>query len=93
VKNPPRAVPTLTPEVVAGSLSIEEIESTAQGFKADLQREINRKIRRHDPTGALATLEAIEYVDKFVFTLKLRAGSQIGRPARARPIRLFKKQR
>jgi len=72
-------------------LTIEEIEATAQDFKEDLQRETNRKIRRQDSAGALASLEAIEYVDKFVFALRMRAGSQIGRPARARPIRLFKK--
>jgi hypothetical protein len=72
-------------------LSIEEIEETAAGFKEDLQRDANRKVRRHDTAGALGSLEAIEYVDKFVYTLKLRAGSQLGqlvRPARARDIHI-----
>jgi hypothetical protein len=32
-------------------LTIEEIEATAQGFNDDLQRETNRKIRRHDSAG------------------------------------------
>ncbi len=53
-------------------LTIEEIEATAQGFKDDLQRETNRKMRRQDSAGALASLEAIEYVER------MRAGSQIG---------------
>jgi hypothetical protein len=73
-------------------LSIAEIEATAASFKEDLQRETNRKIRRHDSQGALASLEAIEYIDKFVYTLKLRAGSRLGLPARARPIRMFKEK-
>ena len=30
-----------------------------------------------------------EYIDQFVYTLKLRAGSQMGQPPRARPIRIF----
>jgi hypothetical protein len=73
-------------------LTIEEIEDVGNSFKQDLQREVNRKIRRQDSIGALATLESIEIVDRFVFTLRLRAGSEIGRrPARAKPIRLFKK--
>lgn len=72
-------------------LTIEEIEETGRSFKDDLQRETNRKIRRHDSQGALASLEAIEYIEKFVYALKMRASSQIGRPARARPIRLVEK--
>jgi hypothetical protein len=74
-------------------LTIEEIEATAQGYKEDLQRETNRKIRRHDSAGALASLEAIEYIDKFVYTLKLRAGSRLGLPARARPKETVSKAR
>jgi hypothetical protein len=74
-------------------LSIEEIEATAAGFKEDLTRDCERMIRRNDNAGALAALQGKEYVDKFVFALRMRASSQIGRPARARPIRLFKKRR
>jgi hypothetical protein len=81
-------------EVIARSLSIEEIRETAEGFRDDLQREANRMVRRHDSAGAMAALEAIEYLRKFIYTLELRACSRLGelrRPARARPIRLFKK--
>ena len=77
------------------SLSIAEIETTAAGFKSDLQREANRMVRRHDTASALAALEGIEYIDKFVYTLKLQAGSQLGLPARARrirPIRLVRRK-
>ena len=73
-------------------LSIEEIKETARGFKDDLQREANRMIRRHNDTGALVALEGIEYINNFVFTLTLRAGSRLGHPARSRPIHLFKKR-
>ena len=61
-------------------LSISEIEEVAAKFKEDLQREANRRIRRHDSAGALAAIEAIEYTDKLVTTLQLKAGSQFGRP-------------
>ena len=74
-------------------LSIEEIEETAEGFKDDLQREANRMVRRHDSASALAALEGIEYIEKFVYTLKLRAGSRLGLPARARPIRVLRSKR
>lgn len=73
-------------------LSIEEIESTASGFKEDLQREANRAVRRHDSPRALAALEGIEYIEKFVFTLRYRAGSRLSMPRRARPIRLPKQR-
>jgi hypothetical protein len=72
-------------------LTIEEIERTGASFKEDLQREANRAIRRHDSAAALAALEGIEYVNKFLYTLKLRAGSRVGLPARAKPIRIFRK--
>jgi hypothetical protein len=75
----------------AHPLSIEEIESTAVGFKDDLQREANRAVRRHDSPSALAALEGIEYINKFVYTLKYRAGSRLGMPLRARAIRLPKR--
>jgi len=71
------------------SLSIDEIETTASGFKDDLQRTANRMVRRHDSSGALAALEGIEYIEKFVYTLKQRAMSRIGMPRRARPIHIF----
>jgi hypothetical protein len=74
------------------SLTLEQIEQTAALFKEDLQREANRAVRRHDSNAALAALEGIEYVSKFVFTLKMRAGSQIGYPARAKPIRIIRKK-
>jgi hypothetical protein len=70
---------------------MEQIEEVARSFKEDLQREANRAVRRKEPEQALAALEAIDYVDKFVNTLKMRAGSRIGMPARAKPIRIFRK--
>jgi hypothetical protein len=70
---------------------MEQIEEVARSFKEDLQREANRAVRRKEPDQALAALEAIDYVDKFVSTLKMRAGSRIGMPARAKPIRIFRK--
>jgi hypothetical protein len=77
----------------ARSLSIEEIERVAAGFKDDLTRECERMVRRNDNAGALAALSGKEYIDKFVYALKLRAGSQLGLPARARPIRIaFRKK-
>lgn len=61
------------------SLSISEIEEVAASFKEDLQRDANRRVRRHDSAGALAAIEAIEYTDKLITTLKLKAGSELGR--------------
>lgn len=75
----------------ARCLSIEEIEQEAKNFKDDLQREANRCIRRHDSTMALADLEAMEKIDSFVYTLKLRAGSRLHMPRRSRPIRIIKR--
>lgn len=72
-------------------LSVEEIEEVGAYFKADLQREANRCARRHNNEGAVAALESIEYVEKFIYTLKLRAGSQLHtllRPPRARAIHI-----
>ena len=69
-------------------LTVEEISSTGESFKDDLQREANRCVRQHNAVRALSVLEAIEYIDKFVFTLKMAAGSRLGMPQRARPIRL-----
>ena len=76
-------------------LTVEEIEQTGAAFKDDLQREANRCVRRKDPAAALAALEGMEYVDRFIYTLKLRAGSQLGlvtRPPRARAIRVIRKR-
>jgi hypothetical protein len=70
------------------SLSIEEIEQIAQGFRDDLQREANRKVRQHDAQGALVALEGIEYIEKFVYTLRTLAGAREQRPVRARDISL-----
>lgn len=70
-------------------LSIEEIEQLAAVFKDDLTRECERLVRRNDNSGALAAIHGKEYIDKFVYTLKLRSGSQLGLPARARPIRIL----
>ena len=72
-------------------LTVEEIEICAIGFKEDLQRAANRAVRRHDSNMAAAALEGMEYIDKFVYTLRMLAGSQLGqlaRPARARPIHI-----
>jgi len=80
------------PEPRNHDLSTEEIEEVGRTFKEDLQREANRAVRRHDSQTALAALEGIEYIEKFIYTLKLRAGSLMGQPARARPIRIFRKK-
>lgn len=61
-------------------LTIEEIEHVCAYYKEDLQRETNRKIRRHDTVGALATLEGMEVVDGLLLQLKIAAGSQIVLP-------------
>jgi hypothetical protein len=77
--------------VHARPLSIEEIEAVAVGFKDDLTRECERQVRQHTPESSLNAYAAVhgkEYIDKFVYTLKLRAGSQLGLPARARPIHI-----
>lgn len=74
------------------SLRIEEIEFTAKGFKEDLTRECERMVRRGDNPGALAAIYGKEYIDKFVYTLKLASGSRLRLPARARPIRLLRKK-
>lgn len=61
-------------------LTVEEIETVAEGFKDDLTREGKRCVRRKDLDRALAAFAAEEYIDQFVSVLKLRAGSQMGRP-------------
>ena len=69
-------------------LSIEEIESLAEIFKNDLTAECKRLVRRGDNAGAMNAIAGEEYIDKFVYTLRLRAGSQLGLPPRARAIRM-----
>lgn len=78
--------------VEARSLSVEQIERVAADFKDDLTRECERLVRRNDNSGALAAIFGKEYIDEFVSALKMRAVSQIGMPARARPIRIFRKR-
>jgi hypothetical protein len=69
-------------------LPISEIETVAAYYKEDLQREANRKIRRHDSQGALACIEGMEFVDRFMYQIKLKAGSQLGLPS----IRMLKRR-
>ena len=73
-------------------LSIEEIKRVGESFKDDLVREATRMSRRHNSAGAMAALEGIEYINNFVHTLELRAGSRLGMPRRSRPIHVFKKR-
>ena len=61
-------------------LTIEEIETVAEGFKDDLTREGKRCVRRKNLDRALAVFTCEEYIDQFVDTLRLRAGSRLGRP-------------
>lgn len=75
----------------ARPLSIEEIEQIAIDYKDKLTHECERMVRRNDNSGALAAIVGKEYIDEFVYRLKVRAGSQLGLPARARPIRLPKR--
>lgn len=74
--------------ICARPLSIEEIERIAIEYKEKLTHECERMVRRHDNAAALAAIVGKEYIDEFVYRLKLRAGSQIGVPPRARPIQL-----
>ncbi len=77
--------------MTARALSLDEIETVANSFKDDLMRECERKVRRGDNPGALSAIQGKEYIDKFVETLRMKAVSRIGWPARARPIRIFRK--
>lgn len=78
--------------VLVRDLSIEEIEQIAEQFKEDLTREAKRAVRQKNMEAAMAAISAEEYVDKFVYDLKLRAGSQLreylSKPARARAINI-----
>lgn len=71
-------------------LSIQEIEEIAVQYKEKLTHECERMVRRNDNSGALAAIVGKEYIDEFVNRLKLRSGSQMGLPARARPIRIIR---
>lgn len=72
----------------ARPLSIEEIEQIAVQFKEDLNREMKRLMRRKAHDDAMHALVAEEYIDDFVGRLRVRSGSQLGLPPRARPIQL-----
>lgn len=72
----------------ARPLSLEEIEHIAIQYKEKLTQDCERMVRRNDHPGALAAIVGKEYIDEFVYRLKLRAGSQMGLPPRARPIQL-----
>ena len=61
-------------------LTIEEIEQVAEGFKDDLTREGKRCVRRKNLDRALAVFTCEEYIDQFVYTLRLRARSRLDRP-------------
>lgn len=65
-------------------LTLEEIEQVAKDYKDGLTRECERLIRRSDTSGALAAIMGKEYIDKFVYQLKITAGSELGRPQQPR---------
>ena len=65
-------------------LTVEEIEAVAETFKDDLTREGKRCVRRKNLDKALAAFASEEYIDQFVYALKMRARSQIGRPKEPR---------
>ena len=70
---------------------MDEIRQVAEGFKGDLMREAKRAIRQKNLEAAMAAIAAEEYVDKLLYALQLRAGSQLDtlkRPARARPVHI-----
>ena len=73
------------------ALTMDEIRQVAEGFKADLQRKKDGFIRKDESKDAYAALVGQEYIDKFVYALELRAGSQLDtlkRPPRARDIHI-----
>lgn len=75
----------------SSTLSMEEIKQTAEQFKDDLMCEAKRAIRNKNMDGAMAAIAAEDYIDKFLYALQLRAGSQLDslkRPARARAIHI-----
>jgi hypothetical protein len=54
-----------------------EIKEAARQFKEDLQREGNRYVRQRRTDDAIDCLDGLEYVDRFVYQLQMRAGSQL----------------
>ena len=82
-------------------LTVEEIDQEVVNFKEGLTRECERMCRRGDNTGALAAIHGKEYIDKFVYNLKVRAGHQgFGFPVaapvrspRARSLRMLRQQK
>ena len=73
------------------TLSMDAVRQVAEQFKDDLMREAKRAIRNKNMDGAMAAIAAEEYIDKFLYALQLRAGSQLDtlkRPARARPVHI-----
>ena len=75
----------------SSALTMDEIRQVAEQFKDDLMREAKRAIRNKNMDGAMAAIAAEEYIDKFLYALQLRAGSQLDtlkRPARARAIHI-----
>ena len=73
------------------SLSVDEIKALAKAFKEDLAGETDRAVRRKNLDEALSAVVAKDYIDKFVYSLELAAGSRLHelmRPPRARQIRI-----
>lgn len=58
-------------------LTMTEIEQTAEFYKEDLQRDANRYVRQGRTEKAMASLESRETIDRFVYQLQIRAGSQL----------------
>lgn len=54
-------------------LSIAEIEQIAEQFKQDLQRKKDGFIRKDENKDAYAALLGQEYIDQFIWNLKLRS--------------------
>lgn len=74
------------------NLSIEEIKALLKEFKDEMDRKQEQFLLRDENRDAYAAMMAKKYVDRFVDSLELAAGSRLqeylARPARARPIRL-----
>lgn len=69
-------------------LSIDAIIAVADGMKEDLQCRANQGILRNDMNRALGALASIKAIDDFVYSLKIRAGSQLGLPTKRLPKKL-----
>jgi hypothetical protein len=70
-------------------LSIDVIIAVATGVKEDLQRRANQGVLRNDLNRAIGALASINAIDDFVYSLKIRAGSQLGLPKK-KTLRSFK---